>query len=65
MMALARVPGYPRRYLHMRGETERRWRELCEQAVEEQDPEKIMKLIGEVNQLLENNEERLPRKPAA
>jgi len=49
----------------MRGETERRWRELCEQTVEEQDPEKIMKLIGEVNQLLENNEERLPRKPAA
>jgi hypothetical protein len=49
----------------MRGETEKRWRELCEQAVKEQDPEKIMKLIGEVNQLLENNEEHLPRKPAA
>lgn len=49
----------------MRGETEKRWRELCEQAVAEQDPEKIMKLIGEVNQLLENGEERLLGKPAA
>jgi len=45
----------------MRGETEKRWRELCEQAVHEQDANKLMKLIEEINQLVETKEERLLR----
>ena len=45
----------------MKGETGERWRRLCEQAAEEQDPQKLMKLIEEINQLLETKEERLLR----
>lgn len=44
---------------HMRGETEEHWRKLCEQAIHEQDPDKLMKLIAEINRLLEEKEERL------
>jgi hypothetical protein len=43
----------------VRGETEERWHVLCEQAVVEQDPEKLLRLIGEIKQLLENWEQRL------
>ena len=45
----------------MKGEVGERWRKLCEQAAEEQDAEKLMKLIEEINQLLETKEERLVR----
>ncbi len=45
----------------MKGETAERWRRLCEQAAEEQDPDKLMKLIEEINRLLETKEERLLR----
>jgi hypothetical protein len=38
----------------MRRETEERWRKLCEQAVTEQDPTELMKLISEINQLVES-----------
>jgi hypothetical protein len=30
-----------------------RWLQLCEQAATEQDPEKLMELIAEINRLLE------------
>jgi len=30
-----------------------RWMQLCEQAAVEQDPETLMKLVEEINQLLE------------
>jgi hypothetical protein len=30
-----------------------RWMQLCEQAAVEQDPEKLMKLVEEINRLLE------------
>jgi hypothetical protein len=43
----------------MRGETEERWRQLCEQAAHERDPDKLMKLMQEINQLLEAKEKRL------
>ena len=40
------------------------WMELCQQASVEQDHEKLMKLIEEINRLLEEKEERLrPERP--
>jgi hypothetical protein len=38
-----------------------RWKELCERAAKEQDPEKLMELIAEINRLLEAKERRLRR----
>ncbi len=45
----------------MQGETGERWRKLCEQAAVEQDANKLMELIEEINELLENKEQRLLR----
>lgn len=45
-------------------ENEERWKQLCEQAAKEQDPEKLMGLIAEINRLLALKEERLRRKPS-
>ncbi len=36
-----------------------KWMELCAQAAEEQDPEKLMELIAQINRLLEAKERRL------
>ena len=36
-----------------------RWLKLCEQAAFEQAPEKLMKLVDEINRLLLEKEERL------
>lgn len=44
---------------YMRGETEERWRQLCEQAVRERDPDKLLKLTQEINRVLEEKEKRL------
>ena len=35
------------------------WKKLCERAAKEQDPEKLMELIAQINQLLEAKERRL------
>jgi len=43
----------------MEGETRERWQELCEQAANEQDPQKLMELIRETNVLLEEKEKCL------
>jgi len=43
----------------VQGKTRERWHELCEQAVEEQDPAKMLELITEINQLLQEKEDRL------
>ena len=43
----------------MKGQTGERWRQLCEQAAVEQDPEKLLQLTQEINRLLEEKEERL------
>ena len=45
----------------MQGETSERWRTLCEQAADEQDPKRLIELIDEINRLLESKEERLLR----
>jgi hypothetical protein len=36
-----------------------RWKELAEQASQEQDPNKLLELVREINQLLEQKERRL------
>jgi hypothetical protein len=46
----------------MRGQDLKRWHELSKQAVHEQDPQKLMKIIEEVNKLLEAKEARLRSK---
>ncbi len=43
----------------MKGETGERWRSLCEQAANEQDPQRLLELIQEIDRLLAEKEERL------
>jgi hypothetical protein len=43
----------------MRGEKLEQWRQLCELAAIEQDPEKLLALVKEINRLLEAKENRL------
>ncbi len=43
----------------MQGPTRQRWQELCEQAVHELDPEKLLKLVEEINRLLSEKQGRL------
>ncbi len=38
-----------------------RWKQLCEQAASEQDPEKLLALVTEINRLLEEKDR--PTKP--
>jgi hypothetical protein len=45
------------------GNTKERWRELCEQASVEQDPDKLLELVKEINQLLEEKRTRLADEP--
>jgi hypothetical protein len=43
----------------LKGQKRERWEELCKQAADEQDPEKLIDLIQEINQLLDEKEQRL------
>jgi hypothetical protein len=43
----------------MQGETGELWLELCAKATTEQDPQKLLKLIAEINCLLLEKERRL------
>ncbi len=45
----------------MKGEKKEIWMHLCEQAAIEQDADKLMELIKQINQLLEEKELRLKR----
>lgn len=42
----------------MRDETKERWRELCERAIIEQDPERFVATIQELLEALEDRERR-------
>lgn len=42
----------------LRDETKERWRELCEQVIVEQDPDKFLATIQELLDILEDREER-------
>ena len=46
----------------MKGEKLEQWRQLCELAAIEQDPEKLLALVKEINRLLDEKEKRLRRK---
>ena len=46
----------------MQGKTRERWLELCEQAAVEQDHDKLMALIAEIDRLLGEKEQRLRNK---
>jgi hypothetical protein len=43
----------------MQGEKKELWMELCKQAAVEQDPEKLLKLVTEINRLLYEKQKRL------
>jgi len=49
----------------MQGKTGERWKQLCEQAAVEQDPERLLTLIAEINRLLQEKEDRLKRQQAS
>jgi hypothetical protein len=44
-------------------ENEERWKQLCAQAAQEQDPKKRVELITEINRLLEAKRKRLRETP--
>jgi len=48
----------------VQGETGERWKQLCEQAAIEQDPDRLLRLIAEINRLLAEKEDRLKRQRA-
>ena len=45
----------------MKVQTKEHWMELCEQAATEQDPERLLHLINEINRMLDQKQERLKR----
>ena len=45
----------------MKGEAKERWFHLCEMAASEQDPDKLVELVSEINRILEEKEQRLKR----
>jgi hypothetical protein len=49
----------------MKGEKKERWLQLCEMAATEQDSEKLLKLVMEINRLLEEKEQRLTGQKSA
>jgi hypothetical protein len=56
--ALARLMGGEA----MIGKNKQRWEELCAQAAVEQDPERLFRLITEINELLAAKSKRLTDK---
>ena len=47
----------------MIGENEERWRKLCEAAAKEQDSERMLDLVRQINQMLDEKERRLKGQP--
>jgi hypothetical protein len=48
----------------MQGEANERWMQLCQRATTEQDPEQLLELIREINNLLEEKHARLASEEA-
>jgi hypothetical protein len=48
----------------MQGKVKEEWLQMCEQAAVEQNSEKLMALVREINRLLEEKEQRLKSGPA-
>ena len=49
----------------MQNQVKERWLELCEQAANEQNAEKLLVLVQEINRLLERADEDAHAEPAA
>jgi hypothetical protein len=45
----------------MFGEKKERWQELCEQAAQERDAEKLSQLVAEIDRMLQEKQDRLGR----
>jgi hypothetical protein len=45
----------------MKNETREIWQQFCEQAAVEQDPDKLLALVKEINRMLQEKENRLLR----
>jgi hypothetical protein len=43
----------------MQGKARKQWMQLCEQAAVEQDAEKLLALVKEINQMLDEKDRRL------
>jgi hypothetical protein len=43
----------------MQGKSKELWKQFCEQAAVEQDPDKLIRLVAEINRMLEEKEHRL------
>ena len=46
----------------MKGKTKEHWTQLCELAASEQDPDKLLELVKEINRMLEEKENLLQQK---
>lgn len=53
-----------RRFSTMQGKLKEEWMQLCEQAAIEQDANKLMDLVREINRLLEEKDGRLQKQQA-
>ena len=49
----------------MKGERKEYWMHLCERAANEQDPDKLIELVKEINRLLQEKEQRLTKETTA
>ena len=49
----------------MLGPNRERWQELCARAADEQDSEKLLELVKQINTLLEEKEQRLAKERKA
>jgi len=47
----------------VQGELKERWYELCSRAAVEQDPQKLLALVKEINEILSQKERRLKGLP--
>ena len=45
----------------MKGETKELWEQYCAQAAVEQNPDKLLELVKDINRMLEEKENRLLR----
>jgi hypothetical protein len=49
----------------MKGKTKEHWMELCEQAAYEQDSDRLIELVQEIDRMLAEKEKRLKREHGA
>jgi hypothetical protein len=47
--------------LRMKGETKKRWEQLCEEAAVERNSERLIQLVKELDRALDNKEARVMR----